>query len=275
VQVAEDARPAPLADLDKVLADSSARAGSPPGSIQIAHWGRADANLIVHHGPTGASLNGTNFTYNGVSGEFTGVKPTVGATPSFGDSLLGLMGPLHFGHFGGLLSKIVWFSLGLAMAYVTLTGLQLWTQRRLEDPNWRFMTRAIVTVGYGTAVAMAGSAAAFFVSLPFEAAMVWTPVGFVLTSLACIVAGVMIRDVRRLSTVLLQMLAVGLLILPVLRMAVGGTGWPGLFAMGDATVIGMDLSMALAGAVLLAGSFGLIERWRRPSSAKTFATPAE
>ena len=65
--------------------------------------------------------------------------------------------PLHFGTFVGLLSRVVWFALGLAMCYVTLTGLQLWLQRRAEDPLWRRLARATPVVGYGLPIAMGGA----------------------------------------------------------------------------------------------------------------------
>ena len=45
--------------------------------------------------------------------------------PSTGGVLFDLMAPLHFGNFAGVFSKAVWFALGFAGAYVTLTGLSL------------------------------------------------------------------------------------------------------------------------------------------------------
>lgn len=249
----EDDRPAPVADLDKILAQSAAEAGSQPLSLFITHWGRQDANVLIRHNPPETGLRGVNQMFNGASGEYLGVKPDLGQEPSMGNSLLGLMGPLHFGNFGGFLSKTVWFALGLAMCYVTLTGLQLWTQRRAAEPNWAWMARAVTTVGIGSAVALVGAAWAFFITLPFGAASFWTPAGFLIASAASIACGIFIKDQKLLSRTLSYALALGMVLTPLIRMAFGAPGWGSLFAHGQAVVIGLDLAMLIGG--------GLIALW--------------
>ena len=37
--------------------------------------------------------------------------------------------PLHFGYFGGLTTKIIWFILGLSMSAITFTGVVVYTKR--------------------------------------------------------------------------------------------------------------------------------------------------
>ena len=37
--------------------------------------------------------------------------------------------PLHFGYFGGLATKILWFLLGLSMSAMTLTGVVIYSKR--------------------------------------------------------------------------------------------------------------------------------------------------
>ena len=247
----ENATPAELANLDTIMADTEQRVGAVPRFLLVSHWGRSDASVMVFHEPTEANLSGTRHGYDGVTGAYTGIKPPLGNEPSVGGDLLALMGPLHFGDFGGLLSKTVWFALGLAMCYVTLTGLQLWTQRRADNPSWAFMTRSILIVGYGTAIALVGAAAAFFLSLHAHSATFWTPVGFIVTSAACIVAGFMVKDAKLLSRLFGFALAGGMSLLPLLRMAMGGDGWPASFASGNTAVIGMDLAFFAGTAVML------------------------
>ena len=38
--------------------------------------------------------------------------------------------PLHFGYFGGLLTKVIWFILGMTPSFLALTGTWMWWRRR-------------------------------------------------------------------------------------------------------------------------------------------------
>lgn len=54
-----------------------------------------------------------------------------------------------------------------------------------------------------------------------------------------------------LARVLGFVLAGGMSLLPILRMAMGGDGWPASFASGNVSVIGMDLAFFAGTAVML------------------------
>ncbi|MEM1139910.1 MAG: PepSY-associated TM helix domain-containing protein, partial [Pseudomonadota bacterium] len=176
----------------------------------------------------------------------------IGTEESAGGVLLGWMGPLHFGNFQGLLSKVIWFALGIAMAYVTLTGLQLWVQRRREAPVWAFFSRMITTFGYGTATAMAGAGIGFFLALPLGAAIAWTAWGFILTSALCLAIGAVVLDEDRLGDIMKGLLGLSLVSLPIFRLLAGGDGWPALLTDGQTTVVGMDLAVLKGGGFVLA-----------------------
>src|SRR3546814_15975193 len=76
------------------------------------------------------------------------------------------MSPLHFGNFAGILSKAVWFGLGFAMCYVTLTGLRLWLARRGQSArSLRWLDRVVMVVGFGMPFALVVAAAAFLVAM--------------------------------------------------------------------------------------------------------------
>ncbi|MEM9301545.1 MAG: PepSY-associated TM helix domain-containing protein [Pseudomonadota bacterium] len=252
---AEDATPATLTDIDAVLAHSMEQAESEPLSLVISHWGRADASIQVFHAAAEGNLNGDNYTFDGATGEFLGIKPLIGTEPSLGADILGLMGPLHFGTFGGLLSKLVWFSLGLAACYITLTGLQLWVERRKESRAWAWMNQAIVTVGYGTGVALATAAIAFFVSLPSGATHAWTANGFLIGAGMSIFIGLVVRGTERVGKVLGALLGLSLLVIPVARLVGDGPGWMTLFERGQAVPIGMDIAMVLGAAAVVLLAF--------------------
>lgn len=257
VPVAEDPTPAELADLDRMVAESTARTGSVPTSIVVSHWGRADASITLFHESSESSLIGENHVFAGTSGDYQGIQPFIGTQPSIGNTVVSLMAPLHFGNFGGLLGKIVWLSLGLALCYVTLTGLQLWVQRRNEAAVWQRFARAIPIVGYGTAIALAGAGIGFFLSFGNGDPRVWVPLGFLLTSVLCVIAGLLTADVRRLSTFYRYALGAGLAALPVLRVLTGGPGWGKLFDAGIWTVIGVDIVLLIAGVATLLSVRGL------------------
>src|SRR3546814_2905246 len=93
------------------------------------------------------------------------------------------MSPLHFGNFAGILSKAVWFGLGFAMCYVTLTGLRLWLARR--GPSARslsWLDRVVMVVGFGLPFALVVAAAAFLVAMPLGRAVFWPPAAFLIRS---------------------------------------------------------------------------------------------
>ncbi|MEM0928730.1 MAG: PepSY-associated TM helix domain-containing protein [Pseudomonadota bacterium] len=274
----EDERPAPIYDLDAMLAESKERVGSTPQFLTISNWGRADAKLTVFHGPAEGKIQGSNHVYNAATGAYEGVKPLFGEKPSLGSAVFAWVGPLHFGNFAGLMSKAIWVALGLATCYVTLTGLQLWTQRRHESAVWRSMSRAIPIVGYGTPLGLLGAAFAFFASYPGPNPAYWTAVGFIAASIASIIMGLTIRERTQLSRSYQGVLAAGLVLLPILRVTLAeGLWWPQLISQGSVIIITMDLLMLVCGLGCLAMMLGItFERAVAPRPAKQpLMQPAE
>jgi uncharacterized iron-regulated membrane protein len=72
-------------------------------------------------------------TANGISlNSSTGevINRTDGRTLTGWARLYSTFDPLHFGYFGGLVTKIIWFILGLAPGVLALTGTWMWWKRR-------------------------------------------------------------------------------------------------------------------------------------------------
>ena len=55
---------------------------------------------------------------------------------TLGDAVIALVGPVHFGNFGGAGVRLVWLVTGLAPAVLAVTGLVLWWTR-VAAPGWR------------------------------------------------------------------------------------------------------------------------------------------
>jgi uncharacterized iron-regulated membrane protein len=251
-QRAEDARPAPLANLDAILADAQARVGTPPSSVGIQNYGRADALVRVFHPPPPGHLEFVQPVYDGVSGAFLYFRPNIGREASSGSVLRGLMWPLHAGDFAGVASKALWVGLGSAMAYVVVSGLHLWVRRRSSDPSWRRFGRVVMVSSHALPVALLACAHAYYLALVAGGdPNGWTPAGFLLGFIPGIVPGWRIVDEVEVRRTYRRLLGGGLLLLPVLRMAAGGLSWAESIAQGQGTVLSVDLGLMVLGGGLL------------------------
>ncbi len=247
-----DPRPHVLGNLDRITADAARRAGGAPTFISIAHFGRADAEVTSFHEPRSGDIAPMTLIYKGATAQFDREKPSIGTQPSAGGTLAAIMGPLHFGNFAGMLSKAVWFGLGFAMCYVTLTGLRLWLVRRREgQSSLGWLARSVTVVGFGLPLALLVSAAAFLVAMPLGSAVYWTPAAFVAACAVIILGGVLAPTQALLDRVLQIAIAVLLLALPFLRLATGGPGWPTAIAAEQVAIVAVDLAMWIGGGLAL------------------------
>ena len=192
-KISPDASPTAMVDIDAVIADATKRVGMPARFILVDRWGRADARIRMFHEPPAGDMSTTRTVYDGASGTFLGFRPNAGNIPSVGGTLRGLMNPLHFGDFAGVLSKSVWVGLGLAMAFVVISGLRLWVRRREDELLWQRFGRAVTVVGYGLPVAMLACAYAYFFALGASVdEFYWTPAGFLLGLIPGVLPGLVL-----------------------------------------------------------------------------------
>lgn len=255
--VAEDATPRAAADLDAMMADSRARAPGEITYIGLAQYGRADARVSLWHEPAEGGLQYVTNVYDGATGAFLERQAPLGTGPSLGGSLYGLMAPLHFGHFAGLLSKAVWGALGVAMCYVVLTGYQLWLKRRGDDPQWQAFGRVVQVTGYGLPLAMLASAYGFFLSRPAGDAFWWTPASFLVGAVLAVLVALAVPDAARQARAYRRIMGAMCLGLPVLRLATGGMDWAEAVLAGQHDVLTVDLLFIVAGGWLWLHGRGL------------------
>lgn len=244
-----DPRPRTTGSLNGIVADARDRTGALPTFMTIEQFGRADARVTTYHDPKTGDIEPVSLIYRGATGAYERESPSIGTKPSVGGTLTAIMGPLHFGNFAGLASKAVWFGLGFAMCYVTLTGLRLWLARRRDGASaLDWLDRTVTVIGFGLPLALLGAAIGFFWAVPRGTAVFWTPASFLIVAAAAILAGF------TLSTNALSMrvhqIAIGALLvaIPPIRILTGGPGWGSALAVGQPMFVAIDLMLLLAGA---------------------------
>jgi uncharacterized iron-regulated membrane protein len=270
--LAEDPTPAPMSDIDVMLADARSRSRTSPERVDILHWGRKDAAVLVSMAPNEQGVRPARFVYGGATGTFVGQRPSLGKAPSVGGAANEFVGALHFGRFAGVASKALWFSLAFCLAYVTLSGLLLWIQRRHDVPLWRRFGLVTIWVGYGLPVALSSIAVAYFLARAAGVASYgWMLSAYcgaaVLGALVCWVT----RDPRR---VLLAATGIMLAALPLVRWLSGGPSWPRLADSGLGMVIVIDVALLAGAAYALRASRRTLETAAPAEPASPVKAPA-
>ena len=251
-----DPRPVAIGNLDRITADAISRTGEAPTFLAIEKFGRADATVTSFHNPKASDIEPVALLYNGATATFVRAKPTVGTTPSAGGTLAGIMGPLHFGNFAGILSRAIWFGLGFAMCYVTFTGMRLWVVRRKDEArSLAWLERTLTVVTFGLPFGLTASAAAFLVTMPMGSAVFWTPAAFLIASAGAILAGVVAPSNDRLTQLLKVATGAVMIVLPLLRLFVsGGPGWNEAIAADQPIIAALDVAFVVAGIWLVRGA---------------------
>jgi hypothetical protein len=174
--------------------------------------------------------------------------------------LFSIIGPLHFGNFGGVIPKLVWAALGFATCFMIATGMSLWLRRRAGDVRWHVFARVNATVIFGLPIALAASAYGFLLNYPAETAQTVTPLAFLVGAMLviCYAAYVSQRSGgQALDTHLMSGLGLTLIGLPMVRIATGGIFWPEAFATGAYETVFIDFALLLGGACCIR----LARRW--------------
>ncbi|MEJ8630393.1 PepSY-associated TM helix domain-containing protein [Sphingomonas sp. I4] len=127
---AANATTAPLPPLEPLLAQARQRSGrAEPTQLIIERAGRADARITVTS-RRDRLLVPQDMTIFDMRGRV--VKDQHPADLALGTRMLGGIGQLHFGWFGGLPVRLLYGLLGLALCIVTSSGVTIWLARRRD-----------------------------------------------------------------------------------------------------------------------------------------------
>lgn len=162
---------------------------------------------------------------------------------NLGEDLLGGMGALHFGWFGGGLVKIVYFLLGLGLTYLAAGGVNIWLARRRDKgrpaPVWERLWSATL---WGQPAGIAAAASAALIAGTAGAAIAtWIAVSLLFWLLAVRVDAVRLGRWGVLATGALMLLA-----------AAVHLAWRGGAASADGVAWIVNAGLLASGGLLLA-----------------------
>eukprot|EP01030_Chromulinospumella_sphaerica_P013302 gene13302-13079_t len=123
------AAPAPMVSLDALYATAQQAApGLQARYASLQRWGTASASVAFTGSLQGHLLSTARVEANAATGALTRVHDP--RTQGFWSQFNGLMEPLHFGDFGGLTLKWLYFVLGMTPAFLSLSGTLIWLDSR-------------------------------------------------------------------------------------------------------------------------------------------------
>ncbi len=125
------AAPAPTVSLDVLYAAAQQAApGLQARYASLQRWGTASASVAFTGSLQGHLLSTARVEANAVTGAITRVHDP--RTQGFWSQFNGLMEPLHFGDFGGLTLKWLYFVLGMTPAFLSISGTVIWLDSRQQ-----------------------------------------------------------------------------------------------------------------------------------------------
>jgi uncharacterized iron-regulated membrane protein len=180
---AANAAAAPMPALGTLVAEARRRApGAEPSRLTIERAGRADARVTITS-ERSRLLVPQDTTIFDATGRV--VKDTHPHDLVAGTKILGGIGQLHFGWFGGFPVRLVYGLLGFALCVVTSSGVTIWLARRRDKgravPLWE---RLWTAVAWGQPLALALVALAMFAVPNTSGLVAWLWLGITIAMLA-------------------------------------------------------------------------------------------
>ena len=238
----EDETAAPVPDIAAMI--RAIQAEKQDAEFASANFGHiAKIGQIVHLGMrTPGHLANSNSYYFDGSGKRLGDGGLESGT--IGQQILGALQPLHFGWFGGFAVKVVYAVLGLALTFVTHSGVAIWLARRRDagrpTPFWETIWAAVT---WGQPLAIAAAAIAIF-----SGGEAFALAAYAGTTVACLIAAPFAGDAARLTQLLRALSGIAILA----AVALHGALWASRAT--DPMFFWATAAMAACGLIVLASA---------------------
>ncbi|MEM8767076.1 MAG: PepSY-associated TM helix domain-containing protein [Pseudomonadota bacterium] len=203
--------------------------GLNPERLGVHHWGNDNAEYHVYATTEDALVTYAEVQVNAVTGARKTLDLTSDAYPdTVSGRVLAALTPLHYGTYGGLPLKILYYALGLGLSFMVALGMLVWVERRLNGPignrsdaYYRTISRLNggIMTGLGLAYAMAFYASRLADPEQVNLDLIGTV--FLGTWIAAAGYALTRKDARRATVVLLGLTGIACVGLPVLDLLEG------------------------------------------------------
>ncbi|MEM9172349.1 MAG: PepSY-associated TM helix domain-containing protein [Pseudomonadota bacterium] len=263
---------ATMISLDEIADRPHSDSGAMPVSVFISRWGDETAEYAVNYLPDTELMYYEQEKISGVTGA---LLPLTGLdAPSPETRVVAAVSPLHYGTYGGISLKFLYFLLGIGLSAMVALGNMVWVERRANSSEGKrspqFYERlARLTVGGCLGVVLA-SVAIFYADVYYtgdeQTRIVYIGQWYFAVWFAVLTYAMLIRNSYQSTRHILAATGVGLLGLPIVSaMQAGEMPWHTL-AAGHAASPFVDLTLFVLGIICLAVTWKLPkERKARPA----------
>lgn len=255
--------------------------GRAPALVVMRNWGDENARFDVYFEADTELAQVDGMEISGVTGERIEDSQFDDMTPA--TRVTNAISPLHYGTYGGIALKLLYFVLGLSLCVITALGSMMWLERRLygyegkrSEAYYRRLSRFTVGVTLGVAVA---SVALFYLDKLYagaeEARLVTTGWTYFGVWAAAIVYALCRSNDYRTTRELMTLTGIGLLGLPLLNGLVTGDYFFSSVAAaeaGQAVAAWVDVVFLVAGGLTCATAAALPRNRPAAIAAPTEAT---
>lgn len=262
----EPARSGVAADLNVADVLYSVQDSDEGPVVSAVLLGGRDANaVVVVNTLAGKGIVGSTLRYKADTAELQTRYTTFSRLGGAAGPVLDAMFPLHFGNFGGVAVKYLWFILGLTTGLLAVTGSMIWIERRvygtsgnLSHKSYRRISRLTVGACCGVVIAVA---CLFHAQLLLDVAPqklgTWLGILFFTSWAASIVWALFRSNDYQTTRELIAVAGALYAVVPLVNGAV--TGNHILNAIADSHIVagGTDLTLLIGGIALLATAYRL------------------